>query len=724
MRIQRVLFAVTCAATFAACRSGSENSFPKTHVDRVVDVYHNVQVPDDYRWLEDYNKPEVRAWSDAQNVYARSILDHLPQRNAIRDRVAELANAITESYGDVATRPGQIFALKRQPPKQQPFLVVMDSLNAAASARVVVDPNTMDQRGSTSIDFYRPSPDGKLIAVSLSSGGSESGDVHIFDTSTGKEVYEVVPRVNGGTAGGDLAWISDGSGFFYTRYPAPNERPADDLPFYQQVFFHKLGSPAAEDRYELGKDFPKVAEIRIQTHSKKNFVIASLQAGDGGAITQYLRTPDATWHQFTNVDDLVVKADFGSNDDIYLVSGKEAPRGKVLRMRLSAPRLSDAMTILPENQDVVEADFWGVPAVVDTAARIYVAYTVGGPSEIRAYGHGGKALPGPQALPVSSVYSPMAMQGDDLLFGNTSYTTPAAWYLFSPKTGSTTKTSLVTKSSVEFGDAEIVRELATSKDGTRVPLNILRRKGMTPDPSTPALVTGYGGYGVNRTPTYNSTYRLLLDAGFLVVDTNLRGGAEFGEQWHEQGKLTKKQNVFDDFAAVLQYLIDRGYTSPQKLAIIGGSNGGLLMGATVTQHPELMRTAISLVGIYDMLRVELSPNGLFNVTEFGTVKDKPLFDALYAYSPYHHVVNTAYPSVLFLTGANDPRVDPMQSRKMTARLQASGTRRPVLLRTSGNTGHGIGTPLNERIEQNTDIYSFLFNELGIPAPGSGSASIR
>jgi prolyl oligopeptidase len=254
----------------------------------------------------------------------------------------------------------------------------MDSVDGAGSAQVVVDPNVLDEKGSTSIDFYRPSPDGKLVAVSLSSGGSESGAVHIFETSTGKEAFEVVPRVNGGTAGGDLAWTADGTGYFYTRYPAPNERPAEDLAFYQQVFFHKLGSPATEDRYELGKNFPKVAEIRIQTHPKKNYVIASLQAGDGGAITQYLRTPDGAWKQLTNAEDMVVKADFGTNDDVYLVSRKEAPRGKILRLRLTAPRLSEAATILPEGEDVIEADFWGVPAVVDTASRIYLTYNVGG----------------------------------------------------------------------------------------------------------------------------------------------------------------------------------------------------------------------------------------------------------------------------------------------------------------------------------------------------------
>jgi len=263
-----------------------------------------------------------------------------------------------------------------------------------------------------------------------------------------------------------------------------------------------------------------------------------------------------------------------------------------------------------------------------------------------------------------------------------------------------------------FDDAEEIRKSAVSKDGTKVPYVIIRPKGSTKN--LPTLASGYGGYGISRTPFFNRMNRLLLDQGFAVVETVLRGGGEFGETWHEDGRLTRKQNVFDDFAAVLKRLIDDGDTSPERLAIIGGSNGGLLMGATFTQRPELMRVAISSVGIYDMLRVELSPNGAFNIPEFGTVKDRGLFTALHAYSPYHHVRGgTQYPAILFLTGANDPRVDPMQSRKMTARLQASGTKRPVLLRTSGNTGHGIGTPLDARIELDTDIYSFLFHELGV-----------
>ena len=262
---------------------------------------------------------------------------------------------------------------------------------------------------------------------------------------------------------------------------------------------------------------------------------------------------------------------------------------------------------------------------------------------------------------------------------------------------------------------EVRREMATSKDGTKIPVNILMKKGTKLDGTNPCLVTGYGGYGVSLTPYQRSTWKVLLDAGFVVAQVNLRGGSEYGDAWHDAGRLTKKQNVFDDFFAALQYMVEHEYTSKDKLAIEGGSNGGLLMGATLVQHPGIAKAVVSHVGIYDMLRVELSPNGAFNVAEYGTVEDARQFKALYAYSPYHNIKDgTAYPAVLFMTGANDPRVDPMQSRKMTARLQAATSAdRPVLLRTSANTGHGGGTPLAARVEQTVDAYAFLFAELGV-----------
>jgi prolyl oligopeptidase len=276
---------------------------------------------------------------------------------------------------------------------------------------------------------------------------------------------------------------------------------------------------------------------------------------------------------------------------------------------------------------------------------------------------------------------------------------------------------LVTTSPVDLSNVEVLRELAVSSDGTEVPVNIVRRVGTPDDGSSPTLLTGYGGYGINFEPRFTPVIQLWLERGGVFAVANIRGGGEFGEGWHRDGMLTRKQNVFDDFAAAMQHLIDRGTTSPERLAIRGGSNGGLLMGAMITQHPELCRAVVASVGIYDMLRVELSPNGAFNIPEFGTVSDPEQFRALHAYSPYHAVADrTAYPAVLFMTGENDLRVDPMQSRKMTARLQAANSSgSAIVLRTSGNTGHGGATPLSAKIEELTDIYAFLVHELGASA---------
>jgi prolyl oligopeptidase len=322
--------------------------------------------------------------------------------------------------------------------------------------------------------------------------------------------------------------------------------------------------------------------------------------------------------------------------------------------------------------------------------------------------------------PISSVGQVVPM-GSDVLFFTSTYLNPPAWSHFDAAAGKAVPTALVQTSPIHFDDAEVVRDFATSKDGTRVPVNIIRRRGTRLDGTNPTLLYGYGGYGISEEPDFlGASERLWLDQGGVYVDTNLRGGAEYGEEWHLAGNLTHKQNVFDDFLACAQYLIDQKYTSPQHLAILGGSNGGLLMGAAFTQRPDLFRAVVSEVGIYDMLRVELDPNGAFNVTEFGTVKDPDQFKALYAYSPYHHVKDgTAYPAIYMPTGENDHRVNPMESRKMIAGLQAaSSSGHPILLRTSSNAGHGlIGASVDEAVEQGADLYSFLFDQLGIQYAG-------
>jgi len=681
----------------------------------VVNIYHGVEVVDPYQWLEDWGEERVQAWSNAQNTYARNVLDHLPYVEDLRERITEIMTAESVSYSALCRREGKLFAIKRQPPLEQPFLVVMPSAREPQSDRVIVDPAKMDPSGATSIDWYVPSGDGRLVAVSLSVGGSESGDVHIYESESGKEVGQVIARVNGGTAGGDVAWTPDGSGFYYTRYPREGERPAKDMDFYQQVWFHKMGTSPDEDRYEIGRDFPRIVEITLETDMRSGRILATTQYGDSGRFTLYVRTPTGQWKQIADYDDQIVQATYGVEDTLFLISRADAPRGKI--MKLSAPdfALEEAEVIVPEGKDTIVSDFYGHPPIVVTSTCLYVTYQLGGPSEIRVFDYEGNRQTGPETLPVSNVGEIVALEGDDILYQNASYLEPSAWYLFEKDHGITRKTALVTRSPVDFSDCRVVREYATSKDGTRVPVNIIRRKEVALDGSHPVLLTGYGGYGISIEPRFSALRRVWIDQGGVYAQANLRGGGEFGEQWHKDGMLTEKQNVFDDFAAVMQHMIDAGYTVPEKLAIMVGSNGGLLMGAMITQHPKLCRAVVSSVGIYDMLRVELAPNGQFNIPEFGTVKNPEQFHALYAYSPYHHVErNTAYPSVLFLTGANDPRVDPMHSRKMTARLQtATSSSRPILLRTSSKTGHGLATPLSERIETSVHYHTFLLNELGL-----------
>jgi prolyl oligopeptidase len=690
---------------------------PVTKKVPVTDTYHGEKVIDDYRWLEDGKNKEVQEWSEAQNAAARAVLDKLPGVEALRERVTKILSAKTISNGAFTYSGGQLFAMRRQPPKQQPFLVVMPSPDQPDKARVLVNPNEIDKKGTTAIDWYVPSPDGKLVAVSLSKGGSESGDLSIYEVASGKTVFETIPRVNGGTAGGDLAWTPDGKGFYYTRYPRDKERAAEDMDFYQQLYYHRLDTPVAEDRYELGKDLPRIAEIKLESDAIGRLLV-SVQNGDSGQFAHYLRPTDGKYRQLTSFKDQVVQAVFGPKDDLYLVSRADAPRGKILRISNDDVDLSKAKVIVPEGKDTVITDFYGTASrhtVLPTATRLYVTYQLGGPSVLRCFDLDGKALEDPKQLSIATVGGLTPLTGDDVLFSNGSYVEPRAIYEYRAKSKETVKMPLTSPPPVDMSDIEVVREFATSKDGTKVPVNIMIPKGAKRDGSTPCLVTGYGGYAINLEPGFRPAWRILFDHGFVVAVANLRGGAEFGEEWHRNGMLTKKQNVFDDFAAALKHMIERKYTSPQHLAIEGGSNGGLLMGATLVQHPDLMTVVITHVGIYDMLRVELSANGAFNVPEFGTVKDEKQYQALRAYSPYYNVKDgDKYPAVLFLTGANDPRVDPMQSRKMTARLQAAtGGKAPILLRTSAASGHGLDSSLSERIEETVDVFAFLFEQLGV-----------
>jgi len=678
----------------------------------VVDTYFGTQVEDPYRWLENWQDPKVQAWSDAQNVHARAALARLPGMDLLRERIGDLMTRRPSSLGGFAWRKGTFFAVRFDPAnKQQPSLVVRDSIASDDPAngheRVLLDLMAFDPSGHTSMDWFVPSPDAKYVAVSLAKGGSEDGTVHVFDVATGKETGDVIARVNEGTGAGSLAWNATSNGFWYTRYPREGERPKADLDFWQQAYFHKLGTPDSKDTYAFGKGLPRIAEIGLQSSEDGTHQLAMVQKGDGGEFLLFVRS-GKSWTQVADYPDRIVQAEFGRDHALWLLSLKDAPLGKLLRLPYPATRLSAAKVVIPEQKGKVEQ-------YAVTQGRLYVSFMDGGPSTLSIYDLKGMLQRQVSTPPVSSIGALGRLAGDTAFVGVMSYTQPFTGYLYQPATQKLTETVVKQVALTDFSDIEVRRVRVPSKDGTQIPLNILVKKGTVLDGHNPTLLTGYGGFDVAMTPSFSDLRHVWLEQGGVWAQANLRGGNEFGEAWHQAGMLTKKQNVFDDFLACAQYLVDQRYTSPGRFAIQGGSNGGLLMGAALTQKPALFRAVVSTVGIYDILRNELTPNGQFNTTEYGSVKDEAQFKAMLAYSPYQHVEKgTAYPAILFMTGANDPRVDPMHSRKFAAELQwATSSGRPVLLRTSGNAGHGFGTALKEVIDQQVDANAFLFDQLGV-----------
>ncbi|MBU0984927.1 MAG: prolyl oligopeptidase family serine peptidase [candidate division Zixibacteria bacterium] len=682
----------------------------------VSDTFHGVTVSESYRWLEEWDDPKVKEWSNAQNALTRHYLDNLPDLPAIQRRLEEIEGGATIDYSGLKPAGGRLFAKKKQPPLDQPLLVVMPSANFPEQENVIVDLNKLADDGSIAMDFYVPSHDGKLVAVCLSHHGSERGDLHIYRTDDGTALDDVVTRTNGPTAGGDVAWLPDNSGFFYARYPHEGERPEEDLDFYQQIYFHKLGTPNSEDTYILGKDFPRIAEIELEASDDGSLFLAAVANGDGGEFAHYLRLPSGEWKQVTHHRDGIPSVVFAPDNSLWMVSYANTMRGRILRLAPGKTSLATARLIVPESDATIKS-------FLPTRRLLYVIDMIGGPRRVRIFNHKGEAQEAMPFPPMSSVWSLLPTGDDDILLQFGTYLRPTAWYRYSPYGPEYERTQLYETIPVEFADIEVVREAATSKDGTLIPINIMKPRGIELDGTNPTILYGYGGYGISQSPSCRASRRLWFDQGGVYVVANIRGGGEFGEGWHRMGNLTRKQNVFDDFIACAEYLIDEGYTNPSKLAIEGGSNGGLLMGAALTQRPELFRAVSSRAGIYDMLRVELDPNGEFNVTEFGTVNDPDQFAALYAYSPYHRVVDgTAYPAVMFTTGEHDGRVNPNQSRKMTARLQAAtSSGYPILLRTSSSSGHGQGTSLSESIATQADVYAFLLDQLGLTfKPGQQS----
>ena len=668
----------------------------------VTDTFHGVGVTEDYRWLEDASSEEAIAWAKAQQHRSCTYFGGIPWRDALRARAEQLLKSERTTYKRLLSGGSTCFALKVQTPRQQPFLVALTDLDDPATERVVVDPDVIDPSGETTIDFFVPSPDGKQVAVSLSEHGTEDGSLHVYDVESGEVVDEPIAHVN--LMGGSVAWRHDGSGFWYTRC-------ADPAGFRQQVWFRELGD--TPDRVDLAGPFAdeRIAENYLSASPDGRWVMDRVQRGDGGEWQVFLRSQGAggSWWQVADIPDKCVHAVPGT-DALYLLSFRDAPHGKVLRLPLtSGTTVADANEIVPAGDTVIED-------LAVTRGTVWVVDMDGGPQQVRAFDGKGGPLPPVEIPPMSSVSSYSArlstLGQDRIAWSCESFTEPATWWV-AARGEAPRPTALRTATPVDLSGYEVTREFATSKDGTRVPLNVIAAPGTPCDGTAPALLTAYGGYSISLVPRFDPGLLLWLEQGGVYVVANIRGGGEFGEEWHHAGRLATKQNCFDDFIACADHLHSSGITTRERLAIMGGSNGGLLMGAVLTQRPDIARAVVAAVPVMDSLRAETTTNGRFNTPEYGTVEDPELFTVLLAYSPYHNVVDgTGYPAVLLTAGQNDTRVDAWHAKKMTARLQeATSSDRPVLLRLE-STGHLAGS-LDQAIDQTTDWHAFLFDQSGL-----------
>ena len=491
---------------------------PKTKQIPVTAELHGQKVTDLYQWLENPNDPAVKQWTNEQGERTRHYLDSLPERAKF---LAELKAAIlgkTVRYGEPIVAGGKLFTTKLEPPKPQPVIVVRKSATAG-NEQVVFDPAQVDKKGLTSFDWYQPSPDGKLIAISISEAGSESGTLKFVQVADGKMLDEYIERVQFPTAGGSVAWNADGSGVFYTRFPAPGERGKEDSHFYQQVYSHKLGTNVAEDKYEIGKEFPRIAEIELSRSRNGKYLLATVANGDGGQYAHFLRSDNGKWTQLTDFQDGVKQAVFGGEEFIFLRSTKGAPLGQVLRLRLGdqLETIAAAKLVVPEKQGSAIAEIAASPK------DLLVCDIVGGPSQLRHFDHDGKPLGDIPLPPLSAASGFVVTEDGNFLYNVTRYTHPPTIMVYDPRTGQTSSTALSAQFSVNFDDIEERAEFATAADGTKIPVVILMRKGTVLDGKNPTILTGYGSYGLTVAPDMNIFFRPMFDRGAIFATAGIRG---------------------------------------------------------------------------------------------------------------------------------------------------------------------------------------------------------
>jgi prolyl oligopeptidase len=674
--------------------------YPLARRDDVADVFHGERVADPYRWLEQGDSPETQAWTAAQNALTESYLAGIAARPRIRERLEELLAIGSLSVPTPAR--GRYFYQYRDGRQNQPILYVREGADGAD--RVLLDPNRLNAEGTTALDWYHPSEDGRLLAYGLSDDGSEQSVLRILDVRSGETLSDRIPH----TRAADVAWLPDGSAFYYTRYPAPGEVPEGEEPYHRAVYFHRLGADPATDR------------LVFRPAVKEHWPGVSLSPDGRWLLIGVARTFDQTDLYIQDLrggaPPVAVAKDLPALFDGQVVAGR-----LYLRTNLHAPTYG-LYAVDPERPDLGSATQLVPPrpdAVLDGARvvgrHLALDYLERASSRLRLADLDGSHVSEHPLPGIGSLFGLGAeWDGSELFYGYSSYTVPPTVYRIDLETGAETLWRRV-EADIE-PDRYAVRQVTyASGDGTPVTMFVVHPRGIQLDGGNPTYLTGYGGFNISMTPGFARSLFLWLERGGVIAVPNVRGGGEYGETWHQGGMLGNKQNTFDDFVAAAEWLIANGYTRPERLAVAGGSNGGLLMGAVLTQRPDLFRAVVIQVPLLDMLRYPRFLLARLWIPEYGSPEDPGEYAWLRAYSPYHHVRDgTAYPAVLLATAESDTRVDPMHARKMTARLQAAtGSTHPVLLRLESKAGHGAGKPIAKVLAELTDVWSFVFHELGL-----------
>jgi prolyl oligopeptidase len=691
---------LACAFLFACNKKHFD--YPQTAKVDTVDVYFGKTIADPYRWLEDPTLPGTVEWINAQNKVTFGYLNRIPFRDSLKARLTEVWNY--ERYSTPLKKGEKYYFQKNSGLQNQSVLYVMDSLGA--EPRIILDPNLFSQDGTVALSDYTLSKDGRYLAYALSKGGSDWNEIFVKDIISGEDLAD------------HLEWIKFSSiswhkkGFYYSRYPRPAEdQQLTSRNLNHQVYYHTLGKPQGKDILVFeDREHPDMSFYTDVTTDERFLIVYESESTYGNRV--YIKSLEGTGKNFTRLNETFDYEMYivGSREnDLYLLTNEDAPRNKLVRLTYDfVSNKYQPETLIPEEDNVLEQ--------VELAGdRIMAKYLVDAHSVIRIMDRQGKFqhdLKLPEYVNVSS----MNGEADDneLFYSLASYTIPTTIYRYDVKSDSST---VLFKPAVDFHPDEYVTrlEFCTSKDGTKIPLYIVHHKNVKMNGKNPTWLYGYGGFNVSLLPRFSPARIVWLENGGIFVNANLRGGGEYGEEWHKAGIKLKKQNVFDDFIAAAEYLIRNNYTKPSRLAIAGESNGGLLIGAVINQRPDLFGVAFPGVGVMDMLRYHKFTIGWAWESDYGSVNDSAEFNYLLGYSPLHTIrENVNYPAVLVTTADHDDRVVPAHSFKYIATLQEKYKGpNPVMIRIQTKAGHGAGKPTQFQIEEMADIWAFAFNTMRI-----------